>query len=90
MTQPVNSPQFNARARKALGDASLQKALSRFETGFIERRRAAVSRLPEYDALRDQARDLKDHILAHLDLYLEAYEQSVTASGGHVHFAATA
>lgn len=90
MTQPVSSPQFNERAKKALHDVSLQKALSRFETGFIERRRAAVSRLPEYDALRDSARDLKDHILAHLDLYLEAYEKNVVASGGHVHFAATA
>ncbi len=90
MTQPVNSPHFNELARTALGDASLQKALSRFETGFIQRRRAAVGRLPEYDAMRDSARDLKDHVLAHLDLYLEAYEKSVVAAGGHVHFAATA
>jgi L-lactate dehydrogenase complex protein LldF len=90
MSQPVTSRRFNERAKDALGDASLQKSLSRFETGFIERRKAAVARLPEYDALRDSARDLKDHILAHLDLYLEAYEKNVIASGGHVHWAATA
>ena len=90
MTQEVRSPQFNETAQKALADASLQKALSRFEQGFISRRKAAVEMLPEYDALRDSARDLKDHILAHLDLYLEAYEKNVIASGGHVHWAATA
>lgn len=90
MTQPVNSPHFNANARKALDDAFLQKALARSEKGFIERRAAAVEKLPEYDALRDSARDLKDHILAHLDLYLDAYEKNVIASGGHVHWAATA
>jgi len=90
MTQEVRSRQFNETAQKALADASLQKALSRFEQGFISRRKAAVEKLPEYDALRDSARDLKDHILAHLDLYLEAYEKNVIASGGHVHWAATA
>ncbi len=90
MTQAVNSPQFNQNARKALDDSYLQKALARSEKGFIERRKAAVEKLPEYDALRDSARDLKDHILAHLDLYLEAYEKNVIASGGHVHWAANA
>ena len=90
MTQTVNSPQFNRNARKALDDAFLQKALARSEKGFIERRKAAVEKLPEYDALRDNARDLKDHILGHLDLYLDVYEKNVIASGGHVHWAATA
>jgi L-lactate dehydrogenase complex protein LldF len=31
--------------------------------------------LPEFEALRDSARDIKNHTLAHLDLYLEAYER---------------
>jgi L-lactate dehydrogenase complex protein LldF len=90
MTHPVKSKLFNETARQALQDASLQKALSRFETGFISRRKAVVGRLPEYDAMRDRARDLKDHILAHLDLYLEEYEKNVIVSGGQVHWAANA
>ncbi|HUZ67613.1 MAG TPA: LutB/LldF family L-lactate oxidation iron-sulfur protein, partial [Beijerinckiaceae bacterium] len=40
--------------------------------------------------LRDAARDVKDHTLAHLDLYLEAFEAKVVESGGKVHFARTA
>ena len=40
--------------------------------------------------MRDSARDIKNHTLQHLDLYLEAYEEKVTASGGHVHFARNA
>ena len=59
-------------------------------SGFIDKRRKAIDALPEFDALRDQARDIKDHTLAHLDLYLEAYEAKVIASGGHVHWAETA
>jgi L-lactate dehydrogenase complex protein LldF len=85
----ITSPSFKENARAALADAQLQRALSK-GLGFVERRRAAVDRLPEFDALRDAARDIKDHTLAHLDLYLESYEARVKESGGHVHYAVTA
>ena len=58
--------------------------------GFIEKRLKAVEGLPEFDALRDSARDIKNHTLAHLDLYLEAYEDKVRSAGGEVHYAETA
>ena len=54
------------------------------------RRKFVADKLPEFDALRDAARDIKNHTLAHLDLYLEEYESRVVAQGGHVHCAATA
>ena len=76
-------------ARAALADPQLQTAMSA-AGGFVERRRAAADRLPEFDALRDAARDIKNHTLAHLDLYLEAYETRVTAAGGKLHYAVTA
>jgi L-lactate dehydrogenase complex protein LldF len=83
------TPAFKANAHAALRDTELQKALGHVQGGFIARRAAATSRLPEFEALRDSARDIKDHVLAHLDLYLERYEEQVRASGGHVHFART-
>jgi L-lactate dehydrogenase complex protein LldF len=85
----ITSPRFKENAREALADAQLQRALGNTGSGFIERRRSAAEKLPEFDALRDSARDIKNHTLAHLDLYLEAYEARVTAAGGHVHYAAT-
>jgi L-lactate dehydrogenase complex protein LldF len=85
----ITSPAFKDNARAALADVQLQRALSK-GLGFVERRRLAAERLPEFDALRDAARDIKDHTLAHLDLYLEAYEARVTAAGGKVHYAVTA
>ncbi|HWG04894.1 MAG TPA: lactate utilization protein B, partial [Beijerinckiaceae bacterium] len=90
MTAETSPPRFKDSARRALADAQLQKALGNLRTGFTQKRHAAVARLPEFEALRDSARAIKDHTLAHLDLYLEAYEKRVTESGGHVHFAATA
>jgi L-lactate dehydrogenase complex protein LldF len=90
MTAYPTSPQFRENARAALADGQLQKALGNVRTNFIAKRAAAADRLPEFEALRDQARDLRDHVLAHLDVYLEAYERKVIESGGHVHWARTA
>ena len=89
MTAPMTSPQFKDNAHRALGDAQLQKALGNVRHAVIERRAAAAAALPEFEALRDQARDIRDHVLQHLDIYLEEYERKVTAAGGHVHFART-
>jgi L-lactate dehydrogenase complex protein LldF len=86
----ITSPAFKENAAHALADAQLQKALGNVRGGFIEKRAKAVAGLPEFDRLRDSARDIKNHALENLDLYLEAYEAKVVASGGHVHWAETA
>lgn len=90
MTVHSTSPQFKQNAARALNDGQLQKALGNVKQGFIDKRQAAADKLPEFEALRDAARDIKNHTLEHLDLYLEAYEEKVKASGGHVHFARNA
>ncbi|WP_114945176.1 LutB/LldF family L-lactate oxidation iron-sulfur protein [Microvirga calopogonii] len=90
MTVHSTSPQFKQNAARALSDDQLQKALGNVKQGFIDKRKAAADKLPEFEALRDAARDIKNHTLEHLDLYLEAYEEKVKASGGHVHFARNA
>jgi L-lactate dehydrogenase complex protein LldF len=87
MTVHSTSPQFKQNAARALNDDQLQKALSNVKQGFIDKRQMAADKLPEFEALRDAARDIKNHTLEHLDLYLEAYEEKVRSSGGHVHFA---
>ena len=88
--QPANARSFPDNARAALGNAVLQQALNNLKGGFPVRRAEVVADLPEFEALRDAARDIKNHTLAHLDAYLELYEQQVTASGGEVHWARTA
>ncbi len=80
---------FRENVSKALLDTDLQTALYRVDKNFTARRTAAVTALPEFDALRDDAVRIKDHTLAHLDLYLEKFEENVLANGGHVHWAAT-
>ena len=58
MTAPSTSPQFKDNARRALADEQLQSALAKVKRGFIDKRAATAARLPEFDALRDSARDI--------------------------------
>ncbi|HLS19900.1 MAG TPA: lactate utilization protein B [Paracoccaceae bacterium] len=90
MNAAPNSRNFKENARAALVDADLQRALRASQGNFIRARSAAREGLPEFDALRDRARDLKDHVLANLGDYLAEYEENVLAAGGHVHWAETA
>jgi L-lactate dehydrogenase complex protein LldF len=84
------SHRFKENARAALADRNIQAAMAAAGGGFIRKRAEARAALPEFDALRDSARDLKNHVLANLAQYLEQYEANVTAAGGHVHWAETA
>lgn len=86
----VTSQSFKENAKEALKDKNLQKALTKVRGNFINKRKAAVDELPEFDTLRDNARDIKNHTLDNLDLYLEEFEKKVTDQGGHVHWAQTA
>ncbi|RDE22816.1 iron-sulfur cluster-binding protein [Motiliproteus coralliicola] len=83
----IKTPEFKASSRIALEDVSLQKALGNLRDGFPQKRAAAVARMPEFETLRDQARDLKNHTIEHLDYYLEQFETNVTKHGGQVHWA---
>lgn len=86
----TSAAEFPANVQKALADPHLQYALTETGPRFIAKRAKAREALPEFDALRDQARDIKDHVLAHLDIYLERYEAKAIETGGQVHWASSA
>ena len=68
--QESTTRHFIDNARKALDDENLQVALTKMKTGIVDRRSEARARLPEFDDIRDRAREIKDHTLEHLDYYL--------------------
>jgi L-lactate dehydrogenase complex protein LldF len=81
---------FKDEAKLALADANLQTALAGMDDTFVAWRAAAVERLPEFEALRDAAKAVKDHALANLDFYLERFADNVETGGGKVHWCADA
>ena len=80
---------FKYQTKIALKNVNLQNALARSKSHFIDKRRAAVNALPEFNRLRQRACEIKEHTLAHLDFYLEYFETQVHNSGGYVHWADT-
>jgi len=83
----MRSPEFKTRSVFAIHDGGLQKAMGMLREGFVAKRTLQATELPEFELLREEAKNLKDHILNHLDHYLERYEASVKAAGGQVHWA---
>ena len=81
-------PTFPEAAAVALADSQLRHNLAH-ATGTIRAKRArVVAELSDWTELRAAAKAIKDHTLANLDTYLLRLEASVTAAGGHVHWAA--
>ncbi len=81
---------FVGAARQALVDLPLQAALVRLTGTLMAGNRRGYAALADSGELRDHAKAIKEHTLAHLDRYLEQLETSVLRLGGHVHWAATA
>ena len=86
--QPT-SRHFQVNAESALREPNLQSALKQLESGFVAGRQRCYDALPEFEALRDRAKEVLDHTLDNLDAYLLEYEARVLESGGLVHWAST-
>lgn len=52
-----------------------------------QKRDAAGASVPGWEALREQASQIKAHTLSNLDVYLEQFEAQAAAHGIHVHWA---
>ncbi|MEU1852378.1 lactate utilization protein B [Streptomyces sp. NPDC019990] len=86
----LGMPAFPRAAREAVGDTTLRGNL-RHATHTIRAKRArAVTEVSDWAELREAGKRIKDHTLRHLDRYLVQLEESVTAAGGIVHWAADA
>ena len=81
------NPDLTQRSHAALENDILQGALKRATDTFIERRREAVTSVTDWEALRERARQVKEHTINHLDYYLEQLVAKVEAHGGKVYWA---
>lgn len=84
---PFTLDSFPANARQALADDKLRGALRRATGTIHERRDEAVAAVPEWQALRQRAKEVKRATLERLDEYLEEFEREATARGTQVHWA---
>ncbi|GAC1480424.1 MAG: LutB/LldF family L-lactate oxidation iron-sulfur protein [Gemmatimonadaceae bacterium] len=80
-------PAFEDAAERALADGQLRRNLGRATATIRGKRATVVDEMPDWEALREAGRALKERVMRHLDQYLMQLEASVTAAGGEVHWA---
>ncbi len=79
--------EFSRAATIALDDIEMRSAVGR-STGFVLERVAEMqTSLPDYRALRQQARGAKMRALRDLPALLEQFEERLVTNGGQVHWA---
>ncbi len=83
----LSSETFRENAKAALADTHLRGALKNATSLFGERRKEAAASLPNWEALRSQARAIKDEALSHLDYYLEEFVRNAESRAAKVHWA---
>ncbi|WP_130797251.1 lactate utilization protein B, partial [Streptomyces otsuchiensis] len=86
----LGAPAFPDAARTALADTQLRTNLGRATTTIRDKRRAVAAELDDWEELREAAAAIKRDTLLRLDTHLLRLEESVTAAGGTVHWAADA
>jgi L-lactate dehydrogenase complex protein LldF len=84
---PRTAPTFPMAAKAAMGDTQLRKNV-RHATDVIQAKRArVVGEMPDWQALRESGKQIRQHTMANLDFYLEEFEANCTKAGGVVHWA---
>jgi L-lactate dehydrogenase complex protein LldF len=86
----ATAPSFPDAAKTMLANPQMRQNV-RHATDVIRNKRAiVVGEMPDWQDLRESARQIKGHVLRHLDEYLQRFEQQCTKAGGHVHWASDA
>ncbi|HEX8117607.1 MAG TPA: LutB/LldF family L-lactate oxidation iron-sulfur protein, partial [Pyrinomonadaceae bacterium] len=90
--RPDTPETFVDNYRRALVNPTLQTALATATSKALDSRRLAVAEVGESDweGLRERARAVKEHTIAHLDFYLAQLAGNVERAGGRVFWAQTA
>src|SRR5258706_15836182 len=79
---------FHEASVKAASDERLKKSVNNAVLKQYVARQEMMKTLPNAEALRTLAGEIKQHALDHLDYYLEQLKANVEKRGGKVHFAA--
>src|SRR5436305_4783089 len=81
---------FHTVSVKAAGDEKLKTAINNAVMRQYTGRQLRLLDLPDADALRKLAGEIKQHALDNLDYYLDQLKANVEKNGGHVYFATDA
>ena len=81
------SHRFKDNVSVALQDENLKIGLTRTTNLLRNRRTEAYRNYPNFEALREAGKRIKDHALDHIDFYLQQFIENAEAAGCQVHVA---
>lgn len=84
-----NSP-LHERLEKKLRDKGMRNSISRAQDLLNARRNDAFKELGNYQQWRENAAEIRSHVLENLDYYVNQFSNQARKSGAHVFFAPTA
>ena len=87
---PKLAPPFPQAALPVLRNTQLRKNVMHATDVITAKRGKLVAEKSDWQALRDAASAIRNHVLENLGVYLEQFEERCTAVGGVVHWAADA
>ena len=82
-----DAPDFPEAAKSALANQQLRANVRRATDVIRAKRALVVGETSDWEALRESGRQIKAHVMRHLDEYLARFEEQCTRAGGHVHWA---
>ncbi|ACS85544.1 LutB/LldF family L-lactate oxidation iron-sulfur protein [Musicola paradisiaca] len=80
---------FKARIKQQIDNPIMRSAVANAQERIGANRQKMVDELGNWDAWRDRASQIREHVLANLDAYLYQLSERVSANGGQVFFAKT-
>ncbi|MGQ5290366.1 LutB/LldF family L-lactate oxidation iron-sulfur protein [Pectobacterium actinidiae] len=89
MSLKTSDVKFKDRIQTQIHDPIMRKAVANAQERIGANRQKMVDELGHWEAWRDHAAQIREHVLDNLDAYLYQLSEKVTANGGHVYFAKT-
>jgi L-lactate dehydrogenase complex protein LldF len=90
MAMKIGTEKFKERVGSGIQDDFMRGAVTKAQDGMGIKRRNAVEELGNWEDWRSHGEEIRQHVLEHLDYYLEQLSENVSKRGGHVFFAKTA
>ena len=78
---------FKERVNDALSNDFKVKAIQKAQDVFFAKRKALVEQVPDWEEFREEAAQIRDHVLKNLDYYINQFAENAEKAGAHVYFA---
>ncbi|MBW2658359.1 MAG: iron-sulfur cluster-binding protein [Deltaproteobacteria bacterium] len=87
MTIKTSNLPLKERLEKELGNSQMRTAIGNAQDLLNDKRDAAFEELGDFEQWRETAGEIRSHVLANLDYYLNQFAERASATGAHIYFA---